>query len=128
PTFPRPAALAACLRALAELDSPRDRYEAIVVVDGGVPPAEAIAHAQGLLDVSMIEQPNAGPAAARNTGAMQARGDLLAFTDDDCLPDRGWLRAFAERGIEQDVLAGGRIVNGAPDNLYAEASQLVLDF
>jgi len=128
PTFQRPDALAACLGALAELDYPRDRFEAIVVVDGGDPPTEAIAGARDRLDVTMIEQTNSGPAAARNAGAAHARGDLLAFTDDDCLPDRGWLRAFAELGIEADVLAGGRIVNGAPDNVYAEASQLVLDF
>lgn len=128
PTFARPDALAACLEALADLDYPKDRYEAIVVVDGGAPPTEAIARAQERLAVTMIEQENAGPAAARNRGATHARGDLLAFTDDDCLPDRGWLRAFADQGLEGDVLAGGRIVNGAPENLYAEASQLVLDF
>ena len=128
PTFERPEALAACLDALAGLDYPRGRYEAIVVVDGGTPPTEVVERSGSRLDVTMIGQENAGPAAARNTGAARARGDLLAFTDDDCLPEPGWLRAFAERGLEGDVLAGGRIVNGAPENVYAEASQLVLDF
>src|SRR5207253_572778 len=34
-----------------------------------------------------------GPAAARNAGWRRARADIIAFTDDDCIPDRGWLTA-----------------------------------
>jgi len=37
-----------------------------------------------------------GPAANRNNGAKLAIGDWLVFTDDDCLPDSGWLKAYAE--------------------------------
>src|SRR5205823_14984267 len=34
-----------------------------------------------------------GPAAARNAGWKMARGETIAFTDDDCVPDSGWLAA-----------------------------------
>ena len=49
-----------------------------------------------------------GPAAARNRGAAEADGcDLIAFTDDDCVPSAGWLAALvsvADAGAE--VIAG----------------------
>lgn len=37
-----------------------------------------------------------GPAAARNYGWLNARSNIIAFTDDDCLPDRYWLKEIAE--------------------------------
>ena len=42
-----------------------------------------------------IKGPQKGPAANRNNGARLAEGDWLVFTDDDCLPDAGWLKAYA---------------------------------
>lgn len=38
--------------------------------------------------------PGKGPAANRNNGAHHAKGDWLVFTDDDCLPQKGWLEAY----------------------------------
>jgi GT2 family glycosyltransferase len=76
----------------------------------------------------VIEQANAGPAAARNAGANGARGALLAFTDDDCLPDPGWLTAFdSSLHAEPAALAGGRTINAIP-SLFADTSQQLADF
>lgn len=50
--------------------------------------------------------PRRGPAANRNHGASVASGDWLVFTDDDCLPQPGWLEAFASHIINADVLEG----------------------
>jgi glycosyltransferase involved in cell wall biosynthesis len=56
-----------------------------------------------------------GPAAARNAGWRAARGSIIAFTDDDCVPEPGWLRgamnAFAD-GIDG---VSGRVVVPLPD-------------
>ena len=77
----------------------------------------------------LIRQANAGPAAARNRGAAEARRPYLAFTDDDCAPDPRWLAAFARAFADKpDALLGGRIVNALPDNRCAAASQTVTDF
>ena len=106
PTRERPAQLAACLRSLDALDYPRDRYEVIVVDDAD----------------------GEGPAAARNRGAEQARGDLLAFTDDDCRPESGWLRALVDRwGGDPDTAIGGRTTNGLPGCALAAATQTIVD-
>jgi glycosyltransferase involved in cell wall biosynthesis len=51
--------------------------------------------------------PRRGPAANRNHGASVARGSWLVFTDDDCLPQPGWLESFA-RCVNQAVVLEGK--------------------
>ncbi len=92
PAYNAAETLPLCLAALAAQDYPHEKYEVIVVDDGSTDATAALARAAG---VRVITQPNAGPAAARNTGAAAATGDLLLFTDADCAPVPGWLRALA---------------------------------
>ena len=126
-TFDRPAALARCLDHLARADYPADRREVVVVDDGGHVDLGAICtRFEGSLSVRLVRQPNSGAASARNHGAASAHGDVLLFTDDDCLASAGWIRAFVEATHgNPDALVGGHTVNGLPDNLCASASQLL---
>lgn len=102
----------------------------IVVDDGSVPAATGadITPWWEPLAVTVVRQPPAGAAAARNHGARLARGTWLAFTDDDCRPAVDWLNmlAAATAVCPSDAL-GGRTINALPDNRYAAASQLVAD-
>jgi glycosyltransferase involved in cell wall biosynthesis len=126
PTYRRPTRLADCLHSLEKLDYPHDRFEVVVVDDGsGAPPDPGCVS----VDVRVIAQPHAGPATARNTGAARARGDYLAFTDDDCQPEPDWLREFAAH-LEgaTDLAVGGRTVNALAENPYASATQLLVDY
>lgn len=52
-----------------------------------------------------------GKSFALNTGIRNARGEILAFTDDDCIPDRGWLAAIAREFSADPALTvlGGRV-------------------
>ena len=122
PTYRRPAQLARCLRALEAQRFPRDRFEVVVVVDGeGAPP-------EGCGAARVIRQANAGPGAARNRGAAATSADFLAFVDDDCVPDPGWLAALAERAAaDPECGFGGAVVNALDANPYAAASQLIVD-
>ncbi|MGH7456400.1 MAG: glycosyltransferase, partial [bacterium] len=129
PTYNRPKQLKACLAAVAGLEYPRDCFEVIVVDDGGeVALNKDMAEFKDQLDLTWLRQENAGPATARNTGAKNARGRFLAFTDDDCLPGPGWLQAYADQFAQTpDAMLGGRVLAQQPENLYAHASQLILD-
>jgi glycosyltransferase involved in cell wall biosynthesis len=130
PTLNRPAQLAQCLAAVAELEYPRDRFEVIVVNDGGeMSPEHVVDLFRERLDVKVITQSHAGPATARNTGAAQARGAFLAFTDDDCEPAHDWLQALAARfAATNDCVVGGRTVNGLTENVYSTTSQVLIDY
>jgi GT2 family glycosyltransferase len=130
PTYRRPRQLAACLESLTRLDYPRHDFEVIVVDDGSEPPPEAaVALYRDRLDVTLLQQSHAGPAAARNLGAAHAGGTFLAFTDDDCRPAADWLRALA-RSVARDpeCMIGGRTFNALPDNAFSSASQLLIDY
>lgn len=129
PTFNRPEARAACVQALVRQDYPRDRFEVIIVDDGSLVPVTApVRELQHDVPIRVLRQSNTGPAAARNLGAQHARGDLLAFTDDDCIPAPQWLRELAQvlDGVPGN-LVGGRTVNALADNLYSAASQIIVD-
>lgn len=130
PTYRRPELLKACLRSLARQDYPADRFEVIVVDDGGELRLESVVDPfRDRLDVTLLAQSHAGPAAARNTGATRAKGHFLAFVDDDCAPAPDWLQALAVRfPAALDHAIGGRTLNGLPDNPYASASQLLIDY
>lgn len=99
PTCRRPALLERCLAALAMQDLCRCQYEVIVSDDAH----EAATRRQvcdwarhGLPAHYVQPDVGKGPAAARNAGWRAARAELIAFTDDDCLPEPDWLR----RGLE----------------------------
>ena len=99
PTCRRNDALARCLNRLmpGEQTLPAEDYEVIVSDDG--PDAN---DARLLVEhtypwARWVQGPKHGPGQNRNHGAKQARGEWLVFTDDDCLPEPGWLAGYAAR-------------------------------
>jgi GT2 family glycosyltransferase len=128
PTRNRPHAVERCLDALAAQTLPPGSFEVIVVDDGGEP-ALAFDPARWAqkFQLKSIRQNNTGPAGARNRGVAEARGEFLAFTDDDCLPAPVWLEKFvaALRG-KPEALVGGSTYNGLKDDLFAETSQFIV--
>jgi len=130
PTYNRPDQLFSCLQAIDGLTYPHDRFEVIVVDDGSHTPLEGIVgNFSHRMAVKLISQNNSGPANARNRGAAEAKGEILAFTDDDCTPSAGWLHALADTFCDgPDCGIGGKTINTLTDNLYAETSQMLLDY
>jgi glycosyltransferase involved in cell wall biosynthesis len=129
PTYGRPESLARTLEALAAQTLPRELFDVVVCDDGSTPPAGPTVERFGdRINVSVVVRSRSGPAAARNAGARQARGSILAFTDDDCVPEPHWLELLLERVRRHPGhMIGGSIVNLLPDDPYATATQLIMN-
>jgi glycosyltransferase involved in cell wall biosynthesis len=118
PTYKREDLLARCLAALAAQDLEPERYEVIVADDGAQESTRAAVEAfaaQVRCAVRYIAVSGRhGPAAARNTGWRAAAGELIAFTDDDCIPQSGWLRGGMEALRQGAAVATGQTVVPLP--------------
>ena len=93
PTFNHSEMLAVCLNALAAQDFPASDFEIIVVDDGSYDDTRerVLSLTPSIPSIRYVYQDNAGPASARNHGATLAAGDVLLFTDDDCVPQENWI-------------------------------------
>lgn len=101
PTFNGAARIGPCLQALSSMIGNED-VEVLVVDDGSTDRTAEVAGS--FPGVRVLSQANAGPAAARNLGAREAAGDILLFTDDDCVPQPGWLSAMLQPFADSDVV------------------------
>jgi glycosyltransferase involved in cell wall biosynthesis len=119
----RGAILTSCLDSIARAAAtPIDAEVELIVVDNGsTDDTSAILHewaTTASISVLCISEPRAGLAVARNAGLRTAKGDLIAFTDDDCRLDETYfvdlLRHFA--GDEVLTLRGGRVELGDPED------------
>ncbi|MDR6943184.1 glycosyltransferase family 2 protein [Mucilaginibacter pocheonensis] len=110
PTYNRPILLQKCLQALAMQRLNKDQYEIIVVSDGPDSKTERLLNTwikrRRSLNIKYFSLfTKKGPAAARNYGWLNARGHLVAFTDDDCVPDKNWLSAYLKSYRTGDKVA-----------------------
>jgi cellulose synthase/poly-beta-1,6-N-acetylglucosamine synthase-like glycosyltransferase len=74
--------------------------------------------------VRLLYQSNAGPAAARNSGASEARAPIILFTDDDCVPTPDWLDAMLEPFTDSEVVAAKGIYRTRQRRLMARFVQI----
>ncbi|HZU80542.1 MAG TPA: glycosyltransferase family 2 protein, partial [Acidimicrobiales bacterium] len=86
PTFDRRELLQELLEAVDALDPAP--AEVVVVSDGSSDGTDELVADLG---VTLLVTPRLGPAAARNAGWRATTSDVVAFVDDDCLPDPSWL-------------------------------------
>jgi mycofactocin system glycosyltransferase len=109
----RHRATRACVDSLLALAYPGERCEIIVVDDASEPP---LAAALAGLPIRLIRlDRNIGQSAARNLAAADARGELLAFIDNDCIADPAWLRSLVPYLDDPAVaMVGGRVVAPPP--------------
>ena len=111
--------IARCLRSLTIQDCEAP-FEIIVVDSSSDRTAELVA--RDFPDVRLFTfDERKFPGDARNFGVSRARGDVLAFTDADCVADRDWVRRILEAHSAPDPVIGGTIDNGNPASLVGWA-------
>lgn len=102
PAYNAERSLPYALRALQNQTVPRNLYEVIVVDDASMDGTGAVAREFG---VRYRRQNKEGPAAARNLGVRIARGDIILFTDSDCIPKEDWIEKMI-KPFEDPQVAG----------------------
>jgi cellulose synthase/poly-beta-1,6-N-acetylglucosamine synthase-like glycosyltransferase len=107
-----------CLKALTEQIVPA--YEIILVNNRSTDKSTNIVRTfrEELPDlkITLLEEYRPGPSAARNMGFKEANGDVIAFTDADCVPDQNWLKEIRDTFTDSEVGAvSGRIVGFKPE-------------
>ena len=106
-----------CLVSLDAVDYPD--LEVIVVDDGSSDSTAAIA--ADFPQFITISQENRGLSAARNVGAEQATGEVIVYTDADCVVDPNWLRLLVQAMHDQNVVAiGGPNITPKSDGWSAQ--------
>jgi GT2 family glycosyltransferase len=125
----RPAELARCMAAIAQLD--HTSFEVVVVADPG-----GIETVSGLpVKAVAFDQPNIS--AARNAGIVVASGEIVAFIDDDAVPEPCWLSRLVEPFADPAVSAATGFVRGRNGisyqwrarsaNVFGEAEEIAVD-
>ena len=109
-TYNRASLLKQCLEALARQTVPKNEYEILIINDGSRDNTDEVAknfkESHQNLRFLYFKQDNSGPAKARNIGIKNAQGDIIFFTDDDCIVPPNWIETLAKEYILNPEIAG----------------------
>ncbi|WP_040335490.1 glycosyltransferase, partial [Candidatus Magnetobacterium casense] len=121
PAYNAAATIGRCMDGLFGQTFDRNDYEVIVVDDGS---EDATVEVMEGLPIKLYQQPNRGPASARNLGARHASGDILLFTDSDCVCDQAWIQEMVRTLDCPDVIAAKGVYRNAQRSLTSRFAQV----
>lgn len=124
PVYNNPDDLARCISSLKAQSFPSDRYEIIIVDNNSTDHTPAVAREMGVQCLREVQFQSSY--AARNAGIMAAKGELIAFTDSDCVAHADWLEAIHR--ASSDEAAGclaGEILSVPPSTTVERFSESI---
>jgi lipopolysaccharide/colanic/teichoic acid biosynthesis glycosyltransferase/glycosyltransferase involved in cell wall biosynthesis len=121
PTFKSQEMISNCLRALGQQTIKRDTYEIIVVDDESTDNTPNIVNT--FPDVHLIVISHGGPSVARNIGVKAASGELIVFTDSDCIPASNWLEEITAPFKDSQIIGVKGVYRTNQDSLVSHFVQ-----
>ena len=121
------AMLSKAVERLAAQSFPKSKFEVIIVDDRSE--KDGLSSLTGKFrrdfsSVRVVRQGKLGLSAGRNLGAKSARSGIVAFTDNDCLPEKDWLRNIASKFKDPQVIGvEGKITTDYPRKLFTSAPE-----
>lgn len=108
-----------CLEALGNQTYPNDRYEVLVVDNGSKESLEPVV--SRFVNAAVVREDQPGSYSARNKGLSLARGEIIAFTDADCIPVSTWIEKGVEKLLE---VPGCGLVAGRIEVFYKNSERV----
>lgn len=121
PAYNASKTIEACLNALIHQSVHTMDYEVIVVDDGSTDNTSEIVKR---FPVKYFRQENRGPATARNKGAQEAKGEIILFTDSDCVPRYNWIEEMVKPFNDSEIIAVKGAYNTSQRSLTARFAQI----
>ncbi len=121
PTYNSAEKIQKCIEGLENQSLPREQYEIIVVDDGSTDETALIKEND---TIHYYFQENRGPAAARNRGVELAKGNIVLFTDSDCIPDRDWIEQMVSPFQDLEIAAVKGTYKSNQRSLWARFAQV----
>lgn len=104
-----------------------DKFEVIIVNDGSTDgSAQYLKQRKTEWNLRVVNQKNAGRAAARNRGALEAEGEIVLFCDDDCILSPDFIAAHYYHQKEYPGILHGRIVTLTQMKFFKDPSRGIL--
>jgi len=121
PVYNAASTISLCLDSIQRLNYPKDQFEVIVVDNGSNDGSDRIAKNY---DVTLLYETTIQSSyQARNTGIAKAKGDLLAFTDSDCVVAADWLDNLAKYWDDHTIgCFGGEVLSYEPNTMVEKFS------
>jgi len=93
--------IGACIAGLRAQRFPPPQYEVIMIDNNSTDGSAEIVKRNPWF--KLLQEKQQGSYAARNTGIKEARGDIIAFTDSDCVPAQNWLKTIAAAFVNPNI-------------------------